>query len=93
MTNMIVEAASLYEFVQKIVDDALEPHGHFLCNLYEGQNSQGEESLFVEVCYSGNARNVPAADSLKLRTKLRDELFAQGEKRFPYLSYLFEDET
>lgn len=80
----------LENLITKTVDDKLKPYGQFVCDVLEGENSQGHPSLFVEICYMNDAEKVPASVTLSLRTLLRDKLLHQGELRFPYLKYLIE---
>lgn len=90
MLREIITTEQIKDLICKIVDEKLEPFGQFACNLYEGEDNRGDESLFVEVCYAGDAIPVPAKISIELRSNLRDELLKVGETRFAYLRYLID---
>jgi len=85
-----MDSKTLNDFIIENVDKKLKQYGQFVCNIFEGENSHGDASLYIEICYKDEAVRVPAAVTLALRTLLRDELLAKNENRFPYLKYLFE---
>jgi hypothetical protein len=88
MTQDTEEDSSVPETICRIVNEKIAEYGQFVCDLSVGLNSDGEESIFIEICYIDTAIPVPADVTINLRTTLRDELWNIGEKRFPYLSYL-----
>ncbi len=86
----IENAASL---ITRIVDEELEPYGQFVCDIYKGDNTQGDPSYFVEVCFQDQAQRVPAAVTVGLRSKLRTALLRLGDERFPYFKYLLDKQS
>lgn len=81
------------DLIHRIVNEDLREYGQFVCDLYVGANTVGDPSLFVEICYAGGAIPVPAAVSVRLNSKLREALLRIGEERFPYLTYLVDQDA
>jgi hypothetical protein len=87
-----LKSNSTLEMITEIVDQELGTYGQFVCNIDEGNNTWGDPSYFIEVCFDDLAQRVPAKVTVELRSKLRTELLRIGDGKFPYFSYNFESQ-
>ncbi len=57
----------------------------------DGLDHDGEPVLFIEVTYDLSDTPIDVSATASLTTKLRDRLWAVGEKRFPHIRHKFSD--
>lgn len=83
--------ASTVKLVTEVVSASMLPFGLRHVSVRAGEDHDGEAVLFVDADYDLSDTPVDPAVIAALTTKLRDDLWASGETRFPHIHHRFPD--
>ncbi len=78
--------------VRDLLQREMRPFGLTDIQVAVAPDHAGDPSLQIDADYDGEGRPVDPKIVAGLVTKLRDRLWAKGEKRFPYIRHHFPED-
>jgi len=79
------------QVIRDVLTDKLGAHGLRSVEARVGYDQEEDEALFVDVYFALTEKALDPTRFHGLITVLRDALEAQGEYRFPYMRYHFDE--
>jgi hypothetical protein len=77
--------------IQNIVAAMLKDYSVTVCGIEPGEDSGGNDAIFVNLCYALSEREIDPGLTAKLRATVRERLLELDEERFPYILHYFDE--
>ena len=79
------------QIIASTIGEAMQPFGFRAAIVRPGEDHAGDPALFIEVQYDPSDTPIDFSVTSSLTTIVRDKLWEQGERRFPYIRHKFDE--
>ncbi len=79
------------ETINTILHESMDPFNLVSVEARGGEDHDGDPVIFVEARFDLSPRPIESAVVSEMELRLRDSLWALGERRFPHIRYLFDE--
>jgi hypothetical protein len=77
--------------IEQTIRESMQQFGLRQVSVRAGEDYDGDPVIFVEAQYDLSERPIEAEVTANLTSALRDQLWKQGETRFPHIEHRFDE--